>query len=102
RLEAGHDLVIGNRFAGGIKPGAMPLLHRYLGNPVLSFLGRRLFGIPLGDFNCGLRGFRRDAILSLGLTAPGMEFGLEMIVKAARSEEHTSELQSPCNLVCRL
>src|SRR5207302_1280574 len=55
RLEAGHDLVIGNRFAGGIKPGAMPLLHRYLGNPVLSFLGRRLFGIPLGDFNCGLR-----------------------------------------------
>ena len=83
RLDEGCDLVIGNRFAGGIKPGAMPLLHRYLGNPVLSFLGRRLFGIPLGDFNCGLRGFRRDAILSLGLTAPGMEFALEMIVKAA-------------------
>jgi hypothetical protein len=83
RLDEGCDLVIGNRFAGGIKPGAMPFLHRYLGNPVLSFLGRRLFGIPLGDFNCGLRAFRRDAILSLGLTAPGMEFALEMIVRAA-------------------
>src|SRR5436305_421015 len=83
KLEAGHDLVIGNRFAGGIKPGAMPFLHRYLGNPVLSFLGRRLFGVPLGDFNCGLRGFRREAMLSLGLNAPGMEFALEMIVKAA-------------------
>ena len=83
KLEAGHDLVIGNRFAGGIKPGAMPLLHRYLGNPVLSFLGRRLFGIPLGDFNCGLRGFRREPMLALGLSALGMEFALEMIVKAA-------------------
>ena len=83
KLQAGCDLVIGNRFAGGIRPGAMPFLHRYLGNPVLSFLGRRFFGIPLGDFNCGLRGFRREAVLSLGLAAPGMEFALEMIVKAA-------------------
>jgi glycosyltransferase involved in cell wall biosynthesis len=83
QLEAGCDLVIGNRFAGGIEPGAMPPLHRYLGNPVLSFLGRRLFGAPVHDLYCGLRGFRRDAVLSLGLTAPGMEFALEMIVKAA-------------------
>jgi len=83
KLEAGHDLVIGNRFAGGIKPGAMPALHRYLGNPLLSFLGRRLFAAPVHDLYCGLRGFRRDAMLSLGLTAPGMEFALEMIVKAA-------------------
>ena len=83
KLTEGYDLVVGNRFAGGIRPGAMPVLHRYLGNPVLSFLGRRFFGIPLGDFNCGLRGFRRDAVLSLGLTAPGMEFALEMIVKAS-------------------
>ena len=83
RLQAGCDLVIGNRFKGGIRPGAMPALHRYIGNPLLSFLGRRFFGIPLNDFNCGLRGFRREAILSLGLTAPGMEFALEMIVKAA-------------------
>src|SRR5437879_1693461 len=83
QLQAGYDLVIGNRFRGGIRPGAMPALHRYIGNPLLSFLGRRFFGIPLSDFNCGLRGFRREAILSLGLTAPGMEFALEMIVKAA-------------------
>jgi hypothetical protein len=83
QLEAGYDLVIGNRFAGGIEPGAMPPLHRYLGNPVLSFLGRRLFGAPVHDLYCGLRGFRRDAVLSLGLTAPGMESALEMIVKAA-------------------
>ena len=83
QLEAGYDLVIGNRFAGGIEPGAMPTLHRYLGNPVLSFLGRRLFGAPVHDLYCGLRGFRREAILSLGLNAPGMEFALEMIVRAA-------------------
>ena len=83
QLEAGYDLVIGNRFAGGIEPGAMPTLHRYLGNPVLSFLGRRLFGAPVHDLYCGLRGFRREAVLSLGLNAPGMEFALEMIVKAA-------------------
>lgn len=83
RLDEGCDLVIGNRFAGGIKRGAMPALHRYLGNPVLSFLGRRLFEAPVHDLYCGLRGFRREAILSLGLTAPGMEFALEMIVRAA-------------------
>ena len=81
QLEAGYDLVIGNRFAGGIEPGAMPALHRYLGNPVLSFLGRRLFAAPVHDLYCGLRGFRREAILSLGLNAPGMEFALEMIVR---------------------
>src|SRR5690349_21729072 len=83
KLQQGCDLVIGNRFAGGIRSGAMPALHRYIGNPVLSFIGRRFFGVPIGDFNCGLRGFRREAILSLGLTASGMEFALEMIVKAA-------------------
>jgi len=83
QLQAGCDLVIGNRFTGGIRPGAMPALHRYFGNPLLSLLGRRFFGIPISDFYCGLRGFRREAILSLGLTASGMEFALEMIVKAA-------------------
>ncbi len=83
RLRSGCDLVIGNRFEGGIEPGAMPFLHRYLGNPVLSFLGRLFFSIPIGDFHCGLRGFRRDRILSLGLRAPGMEFASEMIVRAA-------------------
>ena len=65
-LRTGADLVMGNRFKGGIYPGAMPLLHRYLGNPVLSFLGRLFFASKVGDFHCGLRGFRRDSILALG------------------------------------
>lgn len=82
-LRAGGDLVVGNRFHGGIARGAMPFLHRFLGNPVLSFLGRRFFSIGVGDFHCGLRGFRRDAVLALDLRAPGMEFASEMIVKAA-------------------
>ncbi len=81
-LRAGHDMVIGHRFRGGIRPGAMPALHRYLGNPVLSFFGRLLFGSPIGDFHCGLRGFRRAAAADLRLRAPGMEFASEMIVKA--------------------
>ena len=82
-LRAGADLVMGNRFQGGIAPGAMPFLHRYLGNPVLSFIGRLFFSIPIGDFHCGLRGFSRQAILELGLQSPGMEFASEMIVKAS-------------------
>ncbi len=83
QLREGADLVMGNRFQGGIAPGAMPPLHRWLGNPVLSFLGRTFFDIPVGDFHCGLRAFNRDSIRSLGLTAPGMEFASEMVVKAA-------------------
>jgi glycosyltransferase involved in cell wall biosynthesis len=82
-LRAGADLVMGNRFQGGISPGAMPFLHRYLGNPVLSFIGRLFFSIPIGDFHCGLRGFSRDSMLGLGLQSPGMEFASEMIVKAS-------------------
>ncbi|HEX2561073.1 glycosyltransferase family 2 protein [Phenylobacterium sp.] len=82
-LRAGAQLVMGNRFKGGIEPGAMPFLHRYLGNPVLSFLGRMFFRIPVGDFHCGLRGFHADAIRSLRLQTTGMEFASEMVVKAA-------------------
>jgi len=82
-LRAGADLVMGNRFQGGISPGAMPFLHRYLGNPVLSFIGRLFFSIPVGDFHCGLRGFSRESMLGLGLQSPGMEFASEMIVKAS-------------------
>jgi hypothetical protein len=81
-LRNGGELVMGNRFQGGIAPGAMPPLHRYLGNPVLSFLGRRLFNARIGDFHCGLRGFRRDSVLGLGLRSSGMEFASEMVVKA--------------------
>jgi glycosyltransferase involved in cell wall biosynthesis len=78
----GADLVMGTRFKGGIAPGAMPPLHRYLGNPVLSFVGRLFFGSKAGDFHCGLRGFRRDSILRLGLQTGGMEFASEMVVRA--------------------
>jgi glycosyltransferase involved in cell wall biosynthesis len=83
RLRASADLVMGNRFRGGIAPGAMPFLHRYLGNPVLSFVGRLFFRTRIGDFHCGLRAFSRDAIARLGLVHPGMEFASEMVAKAA-------------------
>lgn len=83
QLRAGADLVMGNRFRGGIAPGAMPFLHRYLGNPVLSFIGRLFFRVPIGDFHCGLRGIRRDRVRALGLTTTGMEFASEMVVRAA-------------------
>jgi glycosyltransferase involved in cell wall biosynthesis len=82
KFHEGFDFVMGNRFKGGIKPGAMPFLHRYLGNPVLSWIGRTFFKIPIGDFHCGLRGFKRAALLQLGLTCEGMEFASEMVVKA--------------------
>jgi hypothetical protein len=82
RLRAGDELVMGNRFRGGIQPGAMPALHRYLGNPVLSTIGRLLFRSPCGDFHCGLRGFRKAAIERLDLRTTGMEFASEMVVKA--------------------
>lgn len=82
KLNDGFDLVMGNRFQGGIRPGAMPLLHRYLGNPGLSWLGRLFFKCPVGDFQCGLRGFRKEAIDRLQLRTLGMEFSTEMVVKA--------------------
>lgn len=82
KLREGYDLVVGNRFKGGIAPGSMPFLHRYLGNPILSLIGRVFFKLPLGDFHCGLRGFRAQAIRELGLRTTGMEFASEMIVRA--------------------
>lgn len=92
RLRAGDDIVMGNRFAGSIEDGAMPGLHRYLGNPVLSFLGRLFFGSPVGDFHSGMRGFRRDAILALGLRTTGMEFASEMIVRASLAKLRIGEV----------
>ena len=86
KLRQGNKLVVGNRFAGGIKPDAMRPLHRFLGNPVLSFIGRLFFKSGIGDFHCGLRGFDRDAILGLDLHTTGMEFASEMIVKATLSK----------------
>jgi glycosyltransferase involved in cell wall biosynthesis len=82
-LRSGAPVVMGNRFRGGIEPGAMPFLHRYLGNPVLSFIGRLFFRNSIGDYHCGLRGFSREAILKLGLVTQGMEFASEMVAKAA-------------------
>ncbi|HET6910061.1 MAG TPA: glycosyltransferase family 2 protein [Mycobacteriales bacterium] len=91
-LRDGADLVMGNRFAGGIEPGAMPPLHRYLGNPVLSFVGRLFFSCPIGDFHCGLRGFRRDVARSLDLRTTGMEFASELVVKAALAKSRIVEV----------
>ena len=92
RLRAGADLVMGNRFKGGIAPGAMPPLHQYLGNPVLSFIGRLFFRIPIGDFHCGLRGFSQQSIQRLGLVTPGMEFASEMVAKAALAKLRVEEV----------
>ena len=91
-LRKGADLVMGNRFAGGIAPGAMPPLHRYLGNPVLSFIGRLFFRSKIGDFHCGLRGFSRDSVMALNLQATGMEFASEMVVKAALAGQRVTEV----------
>jgi glycosyltransferase involved in cell wall biosynthesis len=82
KLREGYDLVMGNRF-GKILPRAMPPLHRYLGNPVLTAIGRLFFKSPIGDFHCGLRAFRKDAIEKLQLRTMGMEFASEMVVKAS-------------------
>lgn len=91
-LRAGNTMVIGHRFKGGIRPGAMPALHRYLGNPALSFLGRLFFSSHIGDFHCGLRGVDREAVLDLDLREPGMEFASEMIVKATLASWRIAEV----------
>jgi glycosyltransferase involved in cell wall biosynthesis len=92
RLRAGDDLVMGNRFAGGIAKGAMPPLHKYLGNPVLSFLGRVMFKIPVRDFHCGLRGMNTESVRKLDLQTNGMEFASEMVVRAALAKLKISEV----------
>lgn len=91
-LNAGHDLVIGNRFAGVIAPGAMPWSHRRLGNPWLSALGRRLLHTDVGDFHCGIRGLRKTSILSLHLRTNGMEFASEIIASAVRQRLSISQV----------
>jgi glycosyltransferase involved in cell wall biosynthesis len=92
KLNEGCDLVVGNRFRGMIRPGAMPFLHKYLGNPALSFIGRRMFGTNSGDIYCGLRGFDRERILGLNLRATGMEFAVEMVVKATMTGLEVAEV----------
>jgi glycosyltransferase involved in cell wall biosynthesis len=97
-LDEGNDLVVGNRFAGGIDPGAMPRLHRYLGNPVLSWLARKVHGAPVGDFHCGMRAFRRDAFLRMNVRTSGMEFATEMIVNSVKAGLRIAEV--PTRLRC--
>ena len=92
KLREGYDLVMGNRFAGGIQPGAMKALHRYLGNPVLTGIGRLLFKSPCGDFHCGLRGFNKAAAMKLNLRTTGMEFASEMVVKATLNKLRITEV----------
>ena len=82
KLREGYDLVMGNRFKGGIEKGAMPPLHQYLGNPVLSTIGRILYRSDIKDFHCGLRGYNRESILGLNLHTTGMEYASEMVVQA--------------------
>lgn len=92
KLREGYQLVMGNRFKGGIEEGAMPWLHKYLGNPVLSFIGKLFFGSPVSDFHCGLRGFDREAIQALDLKTSGMEFASEMVVRASLFEYSIAEV----------
>ena len=91
-LRSGKQLVMGNRFKGNIERGSMPLLHQYLGNPALSFIGRLLFGIQVGDFHCGLRGFHCSDISTLKLHSRGMEFASEMVIKASLMDFDISEV----------
>src|SRR4051812_13948687 len=92
RLREGHDLVMGNRFRGGIRPGAMPWHHRYIGNPVLTGILNLFFRSPIRDAHCGLRAFRRDSYARLDLRSPGMEFASEMVVRACLSRQKITEV----------
>jgi glycosyltransferase involved in cell wall biosynthesis len=92
KLRAGADLVMGNRFHGGVQRGAMPLLHYYLGNPVLTWIGRLFFHSDCGDFHCGMRGFRKDAVERMDLRSTGMEFASEMVVKASLLRMNVTEV----------
>jgi glycosyltransferase involved in cell wall biosynthesis len=92
KLDEGFDLVMGNRFAGGIYPGAMPWLHQYIGNPTLSWIGRLFFKSKVKDFHSGLRGINRESIINLDLTSNGFEYASEMVVKASLHKLQVSEV----------
>ncbi len=96
KLRDGYELVMGDRFAGGIEAGAMPFLHRYVGNPILSAIGRRLFLSDVHDFHCGLRGYDKEAVMKLGLCAGGFEYASEMVAKAQLA--HLKITQLPVTL----
>lgn len=92
KIDEGYDLVMGNRFTGGIEPGAMPALHRYFGNPVLSTLARIMYQVPINDFHCGMRAFTREAFGRMNMRTVGMEFATEMVVRAAHSGLRIAEI----------
>jgi hypothetical protein len=92
KLRAGYELVMGNRFRGGIVPGAMPPLHRYFGNPFLSLLGKFFFGCPSGDFNCGLRAFTKEGFTRMDVRTTGMEFASEIVIKARLKQLRFAEV----------
>ena len=92
KLREGYDLVMGNRFKGGIEDGAMPWSHRYLGTPVISFIGRLFYHNKIGDFNCGMRGYNRERMEALNLRTPGMEYASEMIVQCALHDYKIAEV----------
>lgn len=92
KLDEGYDLVVGNRFLGGVLPGAMPPLHRYLGNPVLSAIARLVSRAPIGDFHCGMRAFTRSGFGRMALTTSGMELATEMVMNAARNGLRIAEI----------
>ena len=96
KLDEGYELVMGNRFKGGIEPGAMPFSHQYIGNPILSGIGKLFFGSSINDFHCGLRAFRKSSIEKLDLCTTGMEFASEMVVKSQLYKLNTTEI--PCKL----
>ncbi|KZR72065.1 Undecaprenyl-phosphate 4-deoxy-4-formamido-L-arabinose transferase [Prochlorococcus marinus str. MIT 1313] len=98
QLFVGADLVMGNRFKGFIQPGAMPILHRWFGNPILSGIGSLFFGIPIGDFHCGLRAFKSESIKLLGLKSNGMEFASEMVIKASLRDLKLVEVPTSLSL----
>src|ERR1700677_2527569 len=97
QLRAGSDLAMGNRFRGGIADQAMPFLHRYLGNPALTGIGKLFFGSPCGDFHCGMRGFRKHSFRRMDVRSTGMEFASEMVVKASLMRMKVSEVPTTLN-----
>lgn len=85
KLQEGYDLVIGNRYLGKMEKGAMKFSHKYIGTPAISYIGRKKYGLKVGDFNCGLRGYKNEAIINLNCTSNGMEYASEMLIKAAQN-----------------
>src|SRR5262249_51087360 len=92
KFRQGYDLVLGNRFQGGMRTGAMPWKHRWIGNPALTSIGRLLFRCPVGDFHCGLRGFRKESYKRLNLQTTGMEFASEMVIKSTLLGQEVTEV----------